>query len=262
MTSKYEDLQGKTAIITGASRGIGKSIAEGFCSCGVNVALFDVDKTALGQVVSEFGEKYPEVKKLDVVCDISDTASVTLAVERVHQELGEIDILVNNAGILKRSLLENMPESDWQAVLAVNLSGTYFCSKAVIPSMSAKGGGVIINVSSNVVARPSVGMGAYCVSKSGIEILTRVLASELAPHHIRVNAYAPGVVTTEMTKDIMALRAEEKLRTIPLRRFASPEEITNLVLFLSSSSSAYINGTVIAIDGGMLSSHNPWKAWE
>ena len=261
MDNSYEDLSGKTAVVTGASRGIGRSIAEGFCGMDVNTALFDVDGEALSLTVSELKKAYPHVKILDVECDVSRVDSVESGISRVRNELSEIDILVNNAGILKRSSLETMEESDWNIVLGVNLSGVFFCSRAVIPSMKKKEGGVIINVSSNVAAMPSVGMGAYCITKSAVETLTRVFAAELAPYNIRVNAYAPGVIMTEMTKDILSTRSEEKLKTIPLRRFGKPGDIASLVLFLCSESSSYIDGTVISIDGGLLSVHNPWKAW-
>lgn len=261
MEVEYEDLKNKCAIVTGASQGIGKSIAQRFCTAGMKVALFDINTDTLSATLEELKKNNPDAKIFSKQCDISNVESVEAAISEVRTSFAEIDILVNNAGLLIRAPLEVMNTEDWQKVLDVNLSGTYYCSRAVIDSMKHKGGGTIINVSSNVANVPSVGMGAYCLAKAAIETMTRVFAAELAPYNIRVNAYAPGVVLTDMTRDIIESRAEEKLRTIPLRRFAKPEDIASLVCFLSSEASAYVNGTVLSIDGGLLATHNPWKAW-
>jgi len=256
----YKDLKGKIAIITGASRGIGLSIAEKLAAKGSKVALVDIDRSQLEEEAIRLKSLYGDRMVMSVCCDISDSSSVQECVRKVESSLGKISILVNNAGILKRSFLEEMDEDDWGKILKVNLTGVFLFSRAVIPSMKSGGGGSIINVSSNVAAIPSVGMGAYCVTKAGIETLTKVFASELAPYNIRVNAYAPGVVSTEMTGDILKSRAEEKLRTIPLGRFGTTKDIASLVLFLCSNESSYIDGSIIPINGGMLSTQNPWKA--
>ena len=135
---------------------------------------------------------YSEVSVEKIACNVADAEAVNQAFEDVVNKNGKIDVLVNNAGILRRSMIETMPQADWDIVLAVNLTGVFNCCRAVLPGMKKAGGGAIINVSSNVAAVPSVEMGAYCVSKSGVETLTRVLAAEYAPYNIRVNAYAPG----------------------------------------------------------------------
>ncbi len=261
MTAIYPDIQGKNAVVTGASQGIGRNIAMGFCRMGANVALLDLRRETLERTVDELTEEFPDVKIIGVSCDISNPDSVNEAAAEIVRELSGIDVLVNNAGILIRSSLERMKIEDWNRVLEVNLSGVLHCSRSVLSSMKERGGGRIINVSSNVAAMPSVGMGAYCITKAAVETLTRVMAAEFAPYGILVNAYAPGVVVTEMTRDILESRAEEKLKGIPIRRFANPEDITSLVLFLASEASSYINGTILSVDGGMLATHNPWKAW-
>lgn len=256
----YHDLKGKTAVITGGSQGIGYAIAETYCRNGAGVALVDISETALKGAASRLRKEYPDMPAETFACDIADAKDVAAAFGAIAGVFKRIDVLVNNAGILRRSLIETMAGDDWNAVIAVNLTGVFHCCRAVLPAMKRSGTGVIVNVSSNVAALPSVGMGAYCVSKAGVETLTKVLAAEYAPYGIRVNAYAPGVVETEMTKDILQQRAEEKLRTIPIGRFTTPDEIADLVMFLSSDASRSIDGSVVAIDGGMLATHNPWKA--
>lgn len=260
MEYKFIDLKGKGAVVTGGSQGIGFAIAEGFCKNGASVALLDIFEQSLEKAADDLKRKYPEVTIDAFQCDVADSENVDAAFKAAAESLGRIDILVNNAGILRRGMLEDMSDDDWNAVMAVNLTGVFNCCRAVLPAMKSIGAGNILNVSSNVAAVPSVGMGAYCVSKAGVESLSRVLAAEYAPYNIRVNAYAPGVVETDMTRDILKQRAEEKLRTIPIARFTQPYEIANLVMFLSSDASKSIDGTVIAIDGGMLATHNPWKA--
>jgi len=256
----YKDLKGKTAIITGASRGMGLSIAEELVKEGCRIALVDIDRGKLQEEVRRLSGLYGDSKVLDVYCNIGDQESVNKGIQKVQDKWKTINILVNNAGILKRSFLEEMDNDDWEQILKVNLTGVFLCIKAVVPYMKKGGGGSVVNVSSNVAALPSISMGAYCVTKTGIETMTKVFASELAPYNIRVNAYAPGVIETEMTRDILESRAEEKLETIPLNRFGTTKDISSLVLFLCSDSSSYIDGAVIPINGGMLTTQNPWKA--
>lgn len=256
----YKDLKGKIAIITGASRGIGLCIAEELAGEASKVALVDIDRNQLEKEAIRLKSLYGGSRIMDVYCDVSDNDSVQKCVSKVENAWGKISILINNAGIAKRAFLEEMDESEWEKILKVNLTGVFLFTRAVIPSMKSGGGGSIINVSSNVAALPSVSMGAYCVTKTGIETLTKVFASELAPYNIRVNAYAPGVIATEMTEDILKSRAKEKLKTIPLGRFGTTDDIASLVLFLCSDASYYIDGAIIPINGGMLSTQNPWKA--
>jgi len=256
----YEDLKDRIAIITGASRGIGLSITDKLASVDLKVVMVDIDGGKLKVEVERLSSIYGNDRVMSICCDVSNSISAQKCVREVENTWGEISILVNNAGIVRRAFLEEMDENDWQEILRVNLTGVFLFTRAVIPSMKRAGEGSIINVSSNVAGVPSVSMGAYCVTKAGIETLTKVFASELAPYNIRVNAYAPGVVITEMTKDILESRAEDKLKTIPLGRFGTAEEIASLVLFLCSKESSYIDGSIIPINGGMLSTQNPWKA--
>lgn len=257
----HYDLKGKRAVVTGSAQGIGFTIAAALCRCGVHTCLMDNNEARLSDSVKQLKSMYPDGLVFGEVCDVSNVQSVDKAFKSIEKNFGMLDVLVNNAGIMKRSMLAQIPLDEWNRLIGVNLTGTLHCVQAALPFMKSSKQGVIINVSSNVATVPSVGMGAYAISKAAVEVMTRVLAAELAPFGIRVNAYAPGVVETEMTSDILQERAEEKLRTIPLRRFSKPQEIAQLVLFLASEESAYINGSVIPIDGGMLATHNPWKAW-
>lgn len=258
--NKYADLKGKCAVVTGSSRGIGYAIAEAFCANDMSVAMLDVTGDTLVQRAAALRAKYPHLKIEGYACNVAERDSVDAAFCAARADMDRIDVLVNNAGILRRGKLEEMSDEDWNLVHAVNVNGPFHCCRAVLPYMKERGAGAIVNVSSNVATMPSVSMGAYCVSKSAVETLTKVLAAEYAPYGVRVNAYAPGVVATEMTRDILQQRAEEKLRTIPIGRFTEPEEIASLVLFLVSDASSSIDGTVVAVDGGMLATHNPWKA--
>ena len=260
MNNYYDDLKGKTALITGASQGIGYSIADKYCQSEAKVALIDISETALENAKQKLTEKYPAARIEPYICDISNAYMVFDIFRKIEEDFRSIDILVNNAGILRRSFIESMELGDWDIVLKVNLTGVFNCCRAALPAMKKAGAGAIVNVSSNVAAVPSVEMGAYCVSKTGVETLTRVMAAEFAPYNIRVNAYAPGVVETEMTSDILKKRADEKLKTIPMGRFIQPCEVADLVMFLTSDASKSIDGTVVAIDGGMLATQNPWKA--
>ena len=260
MGNYSSDLKNKTAVVTGGSQGIGYAIAEAYCQNGTSVALIDISEQSLAKAAAKLKDAYPDVSVKSFACNVADPEAVHSVFKTISDQFGGIDRLVNNAGILRRAMIEEMAQVDWDAVLAVNLTGVFNCCRAVLPGMKKAGGGVIINVSSNVAAMPSVEMGAYCVSKAGVETLTRVLAAEYAPYQIRVNAYAPGVVETEMTRDILKKRAEDKLKTIPIGRFTQPEEIAELVMFLSSDAAGSIAGSVVSIDGGILATHNPWKA--
>ena len=260
MSKYFNELKSKIAVVTGGSQGIGYAIADAYCQNGASVVLIDISEQSLVKAVRRLQDTYRDVTINSYACNIADPKAVEAAFNSIVERMGEIDVLVNNAGILRRAMIEDMTQADWDAVLAVNLTGVFNCCRAVLTGMKKTGNGAIINVSSNVAAMPSVEMGAYCVSKAGVETLTRVLAAEYAPYHIRVNAYAPGVVETEMTRDILKKRAEEKLKTIPIGRFTQPEEIAELVMFLSSKTAGSITGSVIGIDGGILATHNPWKA--
>ena len=258
---KNKQLDGKMAIVTGGAQGIGRAIAERFLLEGAKVLVADIDKEAAASTVkglSESWDKAVEACRLDV----SSQTSVHQTVEKCIESFGRVDILVNNAGIVSRGRVEDLTLESWNRILTVNLTGTLLCSQGAIPAMRSGGGGVILNASSISARLPDVNLGAYCVSKAGIEVLTKVMAAELAPHGIRVNAYSPGVTRTPMTHELIDQRGEEKLRHISLKRFGVPEDISEVAVFLCSARSAFITGAIFSVDGGTMVVEHPWKAWQ
>ena len=259
---KKYNLDDKTAIITGASGGLGKQIALAYAGEGANIALVDISEQELEITHSEIITTFKEAKIMSCCCDVSCFQEVSKMVNKIFKRFGSIDFLINNAGIVFRSTVENMDTKKWDKIIQVNLNGVLYCCKAVIPFMKRQRSGKIINASSNMASIPDVGMSSYCISKAGVEILTRVLASELAPYGIIVNAYSPGIIETKMTENIRKNRGEQKLRYISLRKFGKAEDIAELILFLSSEFSNYITGATVPINGGLLSTQNPWMAWD
>jgi NAD(P)-dependent dehydrogenase (short-subunit alcohol dehydrogenase family) len=257
---EVHELEGKVAIVTGAARGIGYAIAEKFLTEGASVLLADINDEACGRAVEHLELKLRNRARTCRI-DMGKHKSIHSTVDSCIDHFGRIDILVNNAGIVERGKIETITLESWNRVLKVNLTGTLLCSKAVIPHMKSMNGGVILNVSSVSATLPDVDLSAYCVSKAGIEILTKVMSAELAPYGIRVNAYSPGVTQTPMTRNIIENRREEKLQHISLRRFGTPEDIAELALFLCTARAAFITGAIIRIDGGTMVVENPWKAW-
>jgi NAD(P)-dependent dehydrogenase (short-subunit alcohol dehydrogenase family) len=247
-------LEGKVAVVTGASRGIGEAIAIALADDGADVAVLartqpDLDKTAAE--VRESGRKAHVV-----VCDVASSASVEAGFEGVWEAFGRIDILVNNAGSRQNfKTIDELPEDEWDAVVDVNLKGTFLCSREAARLMMRNGGGAVVNVASiaGPVAFPRI--GAYCAAKAGVVALTKVMAAEWAEHHIRVNAVAPGWIESPMN---IELRTEPKnvemfahLRNQTfLKRFGRPREVADVVTFLASPAASYIDGEVIFIDGG------------
>ena len=258
---KYS-IENKTVIITGGSGGIGKHIALGYAAEMVKIALVDINQQDLKIVKSEIEDIFNDADIMTCCCDVSSFEEVSKTAKKVYERFGSIDFLINNAGIALRSTVEDIDCKKWDKLIQVNLNGVFYFSKAVIPFMKRQNSGIIINASSNMAYIPDVGLSSYCISKAGVEILTKVLASELAPYGIRVNAYAPGIIETKMTEDIRKNRGDQKLRYISLRRFGKAEDVAELVLFLSSEFSDYITGAVIPVSGGLLSTQNPWMAWE
>lgn len=259
---KKSNLKDKTAIITGSSEGIGRQIALAYADEGVNVALVDINKQELTEVSREISTKYKNISVTSYCCDVTCFQEVSEMTKKVFTMFGSIDFLINNAGIVFRSTIEDLAIKDWVRLIEVNLNGVLYCCKAVIPFMKKQKSGKIINASSNMAQIPDVGMSSYSISKAGVEILTRVLASELAPYGVIVNAYSPGIIKTKMTEELRKSRREQKLRYISLKKFGRAEDVAELVLFLSSELSNYITGAIIPIDGGLLSTQNPWMAWD
>lgn len=253
------ELESRVAIVTGAARGIGLAVAGRLYSEGAVVFLADVSGREVERAAAGI-DREGAGRALGQAIDVSKQESVTEAVRRCAGAFGRIDILVNNAGIVGRARIEEMGLETWDRIIAVNLTGVYLCCQAVLPYMKAAGGGVIVNASSVSAGMPDVGLSAYCISKAGVEMLTRVLAAEAAPYGIRVNGYAPGVTRTPMTEELIAERGEEKLRHIALNRFGDPANIAETVLFLCSSRSSFITGETVRVDGGTMIVEHPWKA--
>ena len=244
-------LEGQTAIVTGASRGIGKAIAIFLAKEGAEVIInYSSSLENANKVVSEInsfeGKAYP------LQADISNENSVNELIKTVLEKNNKIDVLVNNAGITKDGLLMRMKTDDWQKVLDLNLSGVFYCTRAVSRTMLKQKKGRIINITSVVGLMGNPGQANYSAAKAGVVGLTQSAAKEFASRGITVNAVAPGFISTDMTKD---LNSEAILSAIPLGRFGTPEDVAGAVRFLAADpSAAYITGQTIQVDGGMVMS--------
>jgi 3-oxoacyl-[acyl-carrier protein] reductase len=243
------DLKGKVALVTGASRGIGKTCALTLARAGANIAAVATKEDLLKAVCGEI--QALGVRALPLKVDMGVTAQVEQAIETTAKELGRIDILVNNAGITRDNLLLRMKEEDWDQVLNVNLKGPFNAIRAVCKHMLRAKGGRIINISSvsGVIGNP--GQANYSSAKAGLIGLTKSVAKELASRNILVNAVAPGFIETEMTGKLDEKLKAQVTERIPLGRFGKAEEVANTVLFLASDLSSYITGQTLIVDGGM-----------
>ncbi|WP_353097761.1 3-oxoacyl-[acyl-carrier-protein] reductase [Tissierella praeacuta] len=244
-------LKNKVALITGASRGIGKEIALELGKNGVNVGITYVNNLEKAEEVIREIESYG-VKAVAIKANVSIEEDVLQMIKTMEEELGTIDILVNNAGVTKDNLLIRMKEEDWDEVMSVNLKGTFLCTKAVSRIMMKKRYGKIINITSIVGIIGNAGQGNYSASKAGVIGFTKSMARELASRGIRVNGIAPGFIETDMTDVLKDEIKEAMLKSIPLNRFGNPKDIANLVVFLASEKSDYITGQIINVDGGMV----------
>ena len=244
-------LTGKTAIVTGGSRGIGRAAALTLAEAGADVAVIYAGNTAAAEETVRLIEEKGR-KGLAIQCDVADEAAVTAMVKDVKKELGRIDILVNNAGITRDGLLMIMKEDDWQAVLDTNLTGAFHCTKAVTRLIMQQRSGSIINITSVVGETGNAGQANYAAAKAGLIGFTKSVAKELASRNIRCNAIAPGCIETDMTAVLGEDTVDAMIKTIPMGRVAQPEEVAKAVLFLASDDASYITGQTLNVDGGMV----------
>jgi 3-oxoacyl-[acyl-carrier protein] reductase len=246
----FVDLKGKTSLVTGAARGIGKQIARTLLENKSNLILVDIDEEKLKETETEL--RNDQVKISAYKLDISNFIAVQNFYQLVKREFESIDILVNNAGITRDNLIMRMSEDDWDKVIAVNLKGAFNIIKAVSRDMLSKRWGRIINISSVIGIMGNAGQANYAASKAGIIGLTKSLAKEFAKRNVLVNAIAPGFIETEMTLSLKEDIKKRYMEHIPMQRFGSCTDVANIVLFLVSESSNYITGQVINCDGGMV----------
>lgn len=243
-------LDGKTAIVTGASRGIGRAIALQLASEGANVVVnFSGSEQKASQVVEEIQNLGSQA--IAVQANISDSDSVQQLMNAAQEQFGSIDILVNNAGITRDNLLMRMKEDEWDDVINTNLKGVFLCTKAVTRQMMKQRAGRIINISSIVGVMGNAGQANYVAAKAGVIGLTKTTARELASRNILVNAIAPGFITTEMTETLPEDVKSSMLTQIPLAKLGKPEDIAKAVVFLASDDASYMTGQTLHIDGGM-----------
>src|SRR5690625_4290947 len=244
-------LSGKNALITGASRGIGRGIALEFARQGANVAVnYAGNEKKAQEVVDELLKL--GVNAFKIQADISNEANVRDMVKEVIQKFGRLDILVNNAGITKDNLLMRMKEAEFDQVINTNLKGSFLCTKAVSRQMMKQKSGKIINVASIVGVSGNPGQANYVAAKAGVIGLTKTTAKELASRNILVNAVAPGFISTDMTDALTEEQRKEMLSMIPLSKLGRPEDVAKVVRFLASEDANYITGQTIHIDGGMV----------
>ncbi|MBD8025806.1 3-oxoacyl-[acyl-carrier-protein] reductase [Ureibacillus sp. Re31] len=243
-------LVGKTAVVTGASRGIGRAIALQLASEGANVVVnFSGSEQKAQQVVSEIEQL--GAKAIAVQANVSDSDSVQNLMSAAVEQFGSIDVLVNNAGITRDNLIMRMKEDEWDEVINTNLKGVFLCTKAVTRQMMKQRSGRIINISSIVGVMGNAGQANYVAAKAGVIGLTKTTARELASRNILVNAIAPGFITTEMTDELPEDIKSSMLNQIPLAKLGQPEDIAKAVVFLASDDASYMTGQTLHIDGGM-----------
>lgn len=243
------DLKNKTALVTGAGRGIGKAIALKLAACGAKVIC--VSKThsceqVAAQIVAQGGLAQP------IMVDVADALAVQQACEKIIQEHTRVDIIVNNAGITKDNLILRMSPEDWHAVINTNLSSAFYWTKYLVQPMTKSRWGRIINISSVVGVMGNAGQANYSAAKAGMIGLTKALAKELASRNITANVVTPGWIETDMTSHLDPAVAQEVIKHVPLKRFGKPEDIANMVAFIASDQAAYITGKTFSVDGGLV----------
>lgn len=242
-------LQDKVAIVTGATRGIGRAIAKAFADQGAKLVVVGTNAGLIHSFVEELQQTGTDALGMPV--NVADSADVDQLMETVKDRFGRVDILVNNAGITRDGLLLRMKDDDWDTVLDVNLKGAFLCTRAVARLMTRQRNGRIVNISSVVGQMGNAGQANYCASKAGLHGLTRATARELAKRNITVNAVAPGFIQTDMTEALSEQQRNELLGQVPLARLGQVDDVAAAVLFLASDQAGYVTGQVIGVNGGM-----------
>ena len=242
-------LKGKVALVTGAAQGIGKAIALLLARNGADMVVSDINLEKAEETAKEIRAIGP--KAMAVKVDVANLRDVEQMVTGILEKLAKIDILVNNAGITRDKLILRMTEEDWDAVLGVNLKGTFNCTKAVLRHMAKQRSGKIVNIASVVGEMGNAGQANYSASKAGVIGLTKTIAREYAQRGINVNAIAPGYIETPMTEALPEKAKEELRKLIPMERLGKPEDVAEAVLFLVSEESSYMTGQVLNVNGGI-----------
>ena len=243
---------GKVAIVTGAGRGIGRAIALAFAAEGAKVVVSDVHGDSADRVARLIRDLSQDALAVEV--DVSKASQVARLAQKTLEAFGTIDVLVNNAGVLRPTRLEDISEEEWDWLMDINVKGVFLCTKAVLPTMRSRGGGKIVNLASIAGRSTStIGGAHYTTSKAAVLGLTRHAAREMAQYHVNVNSVSPGSIDTEMVREYStAEEREEEAKNVPLGRFADPQEVARVVLFLASQEASYITGATIDINGGLL----------
>ncbi|MHB1861695.1 MAG: 3-oxoacyl-[acyl-carrier-protein] reductase [Gemmatimonadaceae bacterium] len=241
------DLAGKSALVTGSTRGIGRAIAQELAGCGARVGVVGRDLARAQEVAAAISSE-----ARGFACEVSDTASVTALVAAAEEAFGGLDILVNNAGITRDNVLFRLKDEDWDAVLNANLRGAFAAVRAAARGMMKRRWGRIINIASVVGLVGNKGQANYAASKAGLIGLTKSVAKELASRNVLANVVAPGFIETDMTAAMTAEARTVLSQQIPLERLGTPEDIAGVVAFLASDRAAYITGQVLVVDGGMV----------
>ncbi len=249
MSSLSVDLNDQVALVTGASQGLGRAMAERLAAAGAKVACVARNEKKLADTVAVITQAGGTAEAL--ACDVTDSESVNQVVDAVTEKWEQLDILVNNAGITRDTLIPRMGDEEWDAVIATNLRGTFLFTRAATRPMMQRRYGRIINISSVSGLKGNPGQANYSASKAGLIGFTQTVARELAKRKITVNAIAPGFIHTEMAESLGEVVLKEVEKRIPTKRLGQPDEVADLVLFLASDAAAYITGATLTIDGGM-----------
>lgn len=240
----------KVVLVTGSARGIGFRIAETFAEKGAKTVILDINQEIVDKAVEDL--KARGFEAFGYILDVTNAELVETVFKQVNKELGSLDVLINNAGITKDNLIMRMKEAEWDAVINVNLKGTFNCTQKISRYMMKQKSGVIINIASVIGIMGNAGQANYAASKGGVIALTKSTAKELASRNIRANAVAPGFIETDMTASLSEEVVENYAKAIPLGKMGQTEDIANLCLFLASDGAKYITGQTINVDGGLI----------